>query len=249
MHKLLPFREIQAKGSAIYRDRSHLGTHETGICEFVHPRHTHDHFDLLFIAEKLTLYYEYELAQARDSLKSGDTDATIKVCEYSLMKWWPNEERALELLKEALKQANRTLDDHVAATVFGKSKLLGNSTKRLWGAWFFRRRVAPWVGRVIGVMLGVFVAGMVTGSIASVSPSVIRSSEGPVSEKALEWIYLAVITALGLYVVARLLLNLLPDPGSFRWYWGHLDDWIEGRCPWDSDTWPESFRPTSYWPD
>ena len=71
MHKLSSFREIQAKGSAIYRDRSNLETHEKGICEFVHPRHTHDRFISLFIAEKLTLYYEYELAQARQLTRSS----------------------------------------------------------------------------------------------------------------------------------------------------------------------------------
>jgi hypothetical protein len=238
--KLRGARERQAKTSAIYRDRSYREGHERGLCEPIHPRHPHDQFLLLPISEKLTLHYEFVLKQAREALELGDAEATIELCEHSLLKWWPLELRAFELFNQALKQANRSLDDHIAATVFGKSMFFGKSTNFLWSSYFFRGRVEPWVSRVAYTSIVVLVTLIFPGALAQ--------GDGPLSDYAdvVNWLVAGGIGALIITASLMLILRPLPHPDSLRWYWYYQDDWVDDVCPWDTNTWPDSFRPSNW---
>jgi len=212
------FQEHYARSHVINRSTVELAEHEDGNCTEIHPGYSHDSFEELPTSERMSAFYGYEVQLARRELSDGNINGAIDRCEKRLLRWWPFESRALEILEQALTLQNRSWVDHYITSIYGSSWRYSSRTLKI------RRVLDPWLFWVIAGGLALFFLLWVY-FVPKVSDEFANTAAG---------IFFKIFAGL---IITKIALRFAPDPELWHGHWSARTDWGDQHCPWDFQTW------------
>jgi len=216
-YAIAQMQEHYARSHEINRDTLDLADHGDEECPKIHPGFNHQNFESLAVVNRMSMFYAYEVKLAQQALSAGNVDGAIDRCETRLLRWWPYESRAVEVLDQALNIKNRSFDDHFITSIYGASWRYSSRTLRI------RRLLDPWLSWSMVGVVALFIPillYMVETEYENLDPVVL----------AFFWIFAGLI-------VAKIALRLAPDPALLHGHWSARTGWGDQHCPWDFQTW------------